>query len=90
MWTLISHSLRSRRSYIQQSPALAKFTGYGEEDLKGCAIQLCRHVRETITTLSGHRLDACKRKYSAGQFLAVSKVSFASNWVSIELVRINH
>jgi hypothetical protein len=32
-------------------------------------------VRETVTTLSGRRLDAVKRKYAAGQFLAVSKVS---------------
>lgn len=32
------------------------------------------YVRETVTTMSGRRLDAVKRKYATGHYLAVSKV----------------
>lgn len=53
---------------------MAQYSGYSQEDLKECAVAMCRHVRETVVTMSGRRLDAVKRKYSAPYYLNVGMV----------------
>lgn len=80
---LVGGWVRARRltdSTTTQYQAMAKFTGYSEDDLELCAVFMCRHVLVTVAVYdrnlltSGRALDAVKRKYAAGHFLAVSTV----------------
>lgn len=56
------------------TPALARLTGYGKDDLVAGASDLLKHVREEVVTASKRQLIAAKKKYAAEKYNSISSL----------------